>query len=139
MRCGLRSELVAGVSSLARVLAIVAALVCAACSPTSEGDTTGQSGCVTDLSCPFGEECDGTGCAPIAATLFPHIQTASTMHRGPLDDAELTWRAQHFDLMVGGIIYDEQGTAMGCIQRMTMTGAVDGRAIVDLQVVGLVE
>ena len=107
MRCGLRSTAVLGVSSLARFLALAAVLLCAACSQTSEpSDTTGQSGCVTDLSCPYGEECIGAGCAPIAASLFPHIQTASTMHRGPLDDNEATWRAQHFDLLVGGIRAD---------------------------------
>lgn len=104
MQCGFRSESATGVWSLARVVATVAMLAVAACSQTSEpSDTSGQNGCITDFSCPYGEECDGAGCAPIAAALYPHIQTASTLLRGPIDDLEVEWRAQHNDLLVGGI------------------------------------
>lgn len=107
MRCGSRSESAASVSTLARILAAAALLAGLACSQTSEpSDTTTQSGCVTDFSCPYGEECAGGGCAPIAASLYPHIQTASVQHRGPLDDAEVVWRAQHADLLIGGIRAD---------------------------------
>jgi hypothetical protein len=93
-----------GVATLTRVLAAAFLLVGLACSTTSEpsGDT-GQSGCVTDYSCPFGEECTGSGCAPIVPSIYPHIQTASSLPRGPLNDAETTWRAQHNDLLIGGI------------------------------------
>jgi hypothetical protein len=85
--------------------AIPAALFTAlllACTQTSEpGDTgTVAGGCVTDYSCPFGEECGGAGCVPIATSLYPHIQTASALVRAPIDDAEQTWRAAHYDLCI---------------------------------------
>lgn len=104
MRCGLRSESAAGAATFMRLIAAAFVLVAMACSQTSEPtDTTTGSGCVTDYSCPFGEECEGAGCAPIAASVYPHIQTASMLLRGPLDDAEAHWRAQHNDLMIGGV------------------------------------
>ncbi len=106
MRCGSRSESATGAAVRARGLVAAALLAGLACSPTSEPSDTAQSGCVTDLSCPFGEECGPGGCAPIAASIYPHIQTASVQHRGPLDDAEVVWRAQHADLMIGGIRAD---------------------------------
>ncbi|HEU4366544.1 MAG TPA: hypothetical protein VFT13_13895 [Candidatus Krumholzibacteria bacterium] len=56
--------------------------------------------CVTDFSCPFGAECAGSGCAPIATTLLPHIQTASMLARSALDDGEQAWRAAHYDLNI---------------------------------------
>lgn len=87
-------------------LALVVAL--SACSSSSDaGDDGGnQSGCVTDFSCAYGEECSGGGCGPLAPSLYPHIQTASVQHRGPLDDDEVIWRAQHNDLLIGGIRAD---------------------------------
>ncbi|HEU4928358.1 MAG TPA: hypothetical protein VFU38_00900, partial [Candidatus Krumholzibacteria bacterium] len=86
-------------------LAVVLAL--AACSPSSgpDDDIDDQSGCVTDFSCAYGEECNG-GCGPLTPALYPHIQTASVQHRGPLDDDEVIWRAQHNDLLIGGIRAD---------------------------------
>ena len=87
------------------VLALLAVL--SACSSSSDaGDDGGdQSGCVTDFSCAYGEECNG-GCGPLTPALYPHIQTASMQHRGPLDDDEVIWRAQHNDLLIGGIRAD---------------------------------
>jgi len=94
------------VVTLAGILASLALAFLIACSPTSESETTDQSGCVTDYSCPYGEECNGSGCAPIGTSLYPHIQTASMLLRGPLDEDETTWRAQHHDLMIGGVVAD---------------------------------
>jgi hypothetical protein len=76
-----------------------------ACS-TVPGDPSGpgnnnQGACVTDFSCSFNEECDGTACAPIAPALRPHIQTASLLLREPLDANEANWRAAHYDLLIG--------------------------------------
>ncbi len=70
------------------------------CTQTSEPSDPGvvTGGCVTDYSCPFGEECGGAGCEPIAASIRPHIQTASMLIREPMDDAEQIWRATHYDL-----------------------------------------
>lgn len=56
--------------------------------------------CVTDFSCPFGEECEGSGCAPIPASIYPHIQTASALSRAAIDDGEQAWRAAHCDLNI---------------------------------------
>jgi hypothetical protein len=85
----------------AALAALFTALL-AACAQTSEPTDTGgvAGGCVTDYSCPFGEECDGAGCAPIPSSLYPHIQTASALARSPIDDAEQTWRATHYDLCI---------------------------------------
>jgi len=72
---------------------------------TVPGDPAGpgnnQGTCVTDFSCSFNEECDGTACAPISPALRPNIQTASFLLREPLDANEANWRAGHFDLMIG--------------------------------------
>ncbi len=106
MRSGLRIRATAGVRALATILAAAALLLGLACSPSEPEDGGAASGCVTDYSCPYGEECSGNGCVPIAGSIYPHIQTATVMHRGPLDDAEVVWRAQHCDLMIGGIRAD---------------------------------
>ncbi len=104
MRSGSRSESAVGVATLTRVLAAIFLFAGLSCSTTSEpSDDGGQSGCVTDLSCAFGEECGGNGCAPIAPSVYPHIQTASMMLRSPNSAAETTWRAQHNDLLIGGV------------------------------------
>jgi hypothetical protein len=103
MRCGSRSESAVGVATLTRVLAAALLFVGLSCSTTSAPSDDGQSGCVTDFSCPFGEECTGNGCTPIAASVYPHIQTASMLLRDPLSSAETAWRAQHNDLLIGGI------------------------------------
>jgi hypothetical protein len=83
----------------------------AACStgsnPTEHDMPEAQGVCVTDLSCPFGQECAGSACAPIPAGLYPHIQTASALLRGPLDAEETAWRATHYDLMIGGVRPDD--------------------------------
>jgi hypothetical protein len=82
-------------------------LAAAACTPASAPSDDGSGGCVSDLACAHGEECEGAGCVPIAPSLYPHIQTASVLYRAPLDDAEIAWRAQHYDLMIGGIRPDQ--------------------------------
>lgn len=65
------------------------------------------SSCVTDFSCPYGQECVDGNCGPILPSLLPNIQTASTLMRAPLDDAETAWRATHYDLMIGSVRPDE--------------------------------
>jgi hypothetical protein len=57
--------------------------------------------CATDFSCPIGQECINGSCAPIRPALRPHIQTASALLRAEIDAAEITWRATHFDLLIG--------------------------------------
>jgi len=87
----------------ASALAILAGIVMACGTVPGEPSGPGPSSstCVTDLSCSFNEECDGTACAPIAPALRPYIQTASVLFREPLDASEANWRAAHYDLMVG--------------------------------------
>jgi hypothetical protein len=63
--------------------------------------TTAPSYCATDFSCPIGQECINGSCAPIRPALRPHIQTASALLRAELDAAEITWRASHYDLLIG--------------------------------------
>ena len=67
---------------------------------TGPTDPPPSGACATDFSCDFGEECDGTTCAPIGPSLYPHIQTASALFRPYLDAGELQWRAQHYDLVI---------------------------------------
>jgi hypothetical protein len=69
--------------------------------PGPSDTVTGGGSCVTDLSCSFGEECDGSACAPIAPALRPYIQTASCLLRAPVDANEPNWRAAHYDLLIG--------------------------------------
>lgn len=90
---------------------IAAACLCAlapACAqPAGPGDPGPISAnCVTDFSCPFGEECQGAGCAPIPASLYPHIQTASILTRSAIDDAEQAWRAAHYDVNISRLAPD---------------------------------
>lgn len=59
---------------------------------------------MTDFSCPLGEECGNGGCVPVAPTVYTHIQTASALLRNHLDEEELTWRAAHYDLLIGNIV-----------------------------------
>ncbi len=107
MRLWTRSTSADSATTLMGTLALVALVLVLSCTQASAPDDPGAgSACVTDLSCPYGEECSGGGCAPIAASLYPHIQTASVQHRGPLDDDEAIWRAQHNDLLIGGIAAD---------------------------------
>jgi len=61
-----------------------------------------DGGCVTDLSCPPGEECVNGTCRPITPGLRPHIQVGLAMLRGALDANEEAWIATHYDLVVGG-------------------------------------
>ena len=92
-------------------IALIVALSACSNSSDPDGGLNDQSGCVTDFSCAYGEECGDGGCAPIASSLYPHIQTASMQHRGPLDNDEVVWRAQHNDLLIGGIRADEARAA----------------------------
>jgi hypothetical protein len=89
--------------SFRRVIAGAAVALGMACAQSSGPSDTDRSpgACVTDLSCPFGQECDGSACAPLGPSLYAHIQTASALFRGYLDPAELQWRAQHYDLVIG--------------------------------------
>jgi hypothetical protein len=96
--------------------AVIAAVMIAmsiGCSQSSgpSDDDQNPGACVTDLSCPFGEECNGTACAPARPSLYTHIQTASALFRDYLDPAELLWRAQHFDLVIGQADADALRTA----------------------------
>jgi hypothetical protein len=87
-------------------MAIACLAACANTSaPADETATTG--GCVTDFSCPYGEECQGTACGSLAPTLYPNIQTASCLLRAPLDADEIQWRAVHYDLVIGHVSPDE--------------------------------
>src|SRR5690349_12323887 len=88
--------------TIAAAIAVALALSCG----TVPGDPSGpgnnnQGTCVTDFSCSFNDECDGTACAPIAPALRPYIQTASLLLREPLDANEANWRAAHYDLLMG--------------------------------------
>jgi hypothetical protein len=67
--------------------------------------------CATDLSCQFGRECINGSCTPIAPGLRPHIQAASILLRPPIDDGEIQWRAQHYDVLIGGIHADKTRAA----------------------------
>jgi len=72
---------------------------------TMAGFTNG--GCITDLSCPLGQECVNGTCRPIAAALRPHINVGLVMLRGPLDANETNWMASRYDLFVGGARSDD--------------------------------
>lgn len=75
-----------------------------ACSTSSTApDTAGAppAGVCRDSECPAGEECDGSGCVPVRPTLYPHIQLASALFRPYIDETEIDWRADHFDLLLG--------------------------------------
>lgn len=91
---------------LARFRVIAAAvlagviLACSTVDGPTESVTTGGN-CVTDFSCPFDQECDGTACANLEPALRPYIQTASILLRSSLDTGEANWRAAHFDLLIG--------------------------------------
>jgi hypothetical protein len=74
-----------------------------ACSSSSSPEPGDTGGCVTDFSCALNEECEDGGCGPLRPALRTHIQTASCVLRGPLDDSEVTWRATHFDLLIAGL------------------------------------
>ena len=90
---------------------VAAACLCAlapACAQPAGPSVGGpvHASCVTDFSCPFGAECQGSGCAPIATTLLPHIQTASMLSRSALDDGEQAWRAAYYDLNISRLAPD---------------------------------
>ena len=101
----LRSRIVCVISGL---IAIVMAWSCSQpADPESAAFTLTAGTCVTDFSCPLGQEClDGT-CAPIRPSLYPHIQTGVVLMRKPIDDAESAWLANHFDVIIGGAHPDE--------------------------------
>jgi len=92
---------------LARLLAIAVALLaclglaCGSSGGTSDPGTGGGGPCVTDFSCSFADECDGSACAPIEPALRPYIQIASCLLRPPNDANEAAWRAAHYDLLIG--------------------------------------
>jgi hypothetical protein len=90
-----RSTIIAG------LLAAISLACSQSAGPTSPPGDNPPTACATDLSCPFGQECDGTSCAPLGPTLQPHIQTASALLRSYQDDSELAWRATHYDLVIG--------------------------------------
>lgn len=87
--------------TIALALLAGATLACGTVPGAPSDPGTGGSACVTDFSCPFSQECDGSACAPIAPALRPHIQTASILLREPLDVNEANWRAAHNDLLIG--------------------------------------
>ncbi len=84
-------------------------LLGAACSHPATGPDASQipgpDGC-RDSDCPTGEECGGAGCVSVRPTLYPHIQLASVLLRDYKDDAEIAWRAQHADLLIGKAAVD---------------------------------
>jgi len=87
-----------------KIALLVAGLaVVSACGRQPDAPETQSATCVTDLSCPAGEECGDGGCVPVAPTLYPHIQLGSALLRGYLDADEMAWRATHFDALVGRV------------------------------------
>jgi len=82
-----------------------------ACSPSTAPDSsrTPPPGGCRDNECPIGEECDGAGCVSVRPTHYPHIQLASALLRPYIDAAEIQWRAEHFDLLIGyAAVYADQ-------------------------------
>lgn len=70
----------------------------------SPDDSTTTPGCVTDLDCPMGEECGALSCYGVEPGLYVHIQTASPLLREYNDASEVSWRASHYDLMIGQVL-----------------------------------
>ena len=66
-----------------------------------------NGGCITDLSCPPGQECINGTCRPIAPALRPHINVGLMMFRGPIDANETNWMATRYDLIIGGARADD--------------------------------
>jgi hypothetical protein len=87
---------------------MLVAATLAACSQSAGPSEPGPGGeCVTDFSCPFGQECSGAGCGAAQSGWYPHIQTASALFRAYIDDSELAWRASHYDLLIAQARADE--------------------------------
>jgi hypothetical protein len=88
----------------------------AGCSHPATGPDASQApgiGRCRDSGCPAGEECGGAGCVPVKPTLYSHIQLGSVLFRAYKDDAEIAWRAQHADLLIGktGVYADKLRSA----------------------------
>lgn len=86
-----------------RIVALLAAGLAlgSACGQQPDEPQSESAFCVTDLSCPMGEECGDGGCVPVAPTLYPHIQLGSALLRNYLDADEMAWRATHYDALIG--------------------------------------
>jgi hypothetical protein len=99
------------VSRIVRIGLIGVAVFWACSQPTESSPprqlSVSSTNCVTDLSCPFGQECVDGACAPIQPSLYPHIQTASVLMRSPFEGEETAWCATHYDLMIAGARPDE--------------------------------
>ena len=80
-----------------------ATLACACGTQTDPGEGALAGACVTDFSCPDGEECGPGGCQPVASTIYPHIQLASALLDSYADPADVAWRAAHYDLLIGAL------------------------------------
>ena len=85
------------------------ALIAATAMACACGTRTGPDGgpvagsCVDDFACPDGQECGPGGCQPVAATLYPHIQLASALLSAYADPEDVSWRAGHYDLLIGAL------------------------------------
>lgn len=96
---------------IVRGLAALCVLAILSCDHAMESTTppatfTTSDYCATDFSCPIGQECVNGSCATIRPALRPHIQVASALLRTPTP-SEITWRAGHFDLLIGHTKPDE--------------------------------
>ena len=89
--------------------ALVAAAVAIVASCGTQGGSPAEpvtSGyCTSDLSCPYGEECGSGACVAMSASLYPHIQVASSLFRDHLDQNEVVWRAAHYDLLINRVLH----------------------------------
>lgn len=92
----------------AYVFALIAVtLAVAGCSaPSGPGEPSNSADCVTDFACAHGTECGGGGCADVAASIRPHIQTASGMIVDYVFPSDRDWRASNNDLIIGRIVDD---------------------------------
>jgi hypothetical protein len=91
------------------VAGLCAAALFGACSQQAEEPSTPQLNVrpriARPTSCPAGNECAGGSCAPIPASIRPHIQTALILFRTPLSGEPAC--ARQYDLIIGAVRPDE--------------------------------
>jgi len=85
----------------AAALACVWACACGTQTGPDSGPVAGA--CVDDFACPDGQECGPAGCQPVAGTLYHHIQLASALLGSYTDPGDVSWRAGHYDLLIGAL------------------------------------
>jgi len=76
-------------------------LAVASCTPGSQDPDVSDSFACADKQCPIGEECEGGGCVSVRPTLYSHIQLGTSLLRSYNDATEITWRANHSDMVIG--------------------------------------